>query len=350
MFLTKSKWRLRATVSRFALMADDGGTGGGGSGGEASGGAPAKVSTNAGEGTSAAAKVDTTVGGAAKVSQEGTSASASVPAGVGTETVEKTGDFRQGWDETLTKDPLLSGFKDTASMAKALLETKKLVGQKLGIPGADATPEAKNAFFEALGVPKDGEGYGFKKPDNLPEGMPYDEKDAAEWAGFFKENNIPAAAGNAIRDRFMKTVLAQYEGAKGAADKSDTQFMELAVKIHGGDQKKTETSLQNARTLMEKHLPPELKGALGELPNAALLAIAATVNAEVKALTGEDRTISRDGGDNAGGQSKEQLRAEARRLQALPEYGSPFTTKGKEAHQKVVDEVKGLYARIGKMA
>lgn len=344
------KNKFRHFGPRNICFADDG------SGGEAAGGggAPSKVSTNAGEGGSAAATVSTTAGEAAKVSQEGSSAAASVSSVVGSTPAEASGDFRTGWDDTLKNDAYLQGFKDTASLAKALLDNKKLVGQKLGIPGPDATPEQKAAFHEAMGVPKEAAGYGFKAPEGLPEGVEYNEKDAEDWANFFKENGIPAQAANAIRDRFMNKVIEDAKAMKGEADKdiqkSDENFERISLSVFG-DKVKANAALQTARADMEKYGNPELKAALGQAPDSVLALFAQVYNAKVAELNGkENRDIDDNGGSGGSGETKEQLRAEARRLQALPEYSSPFTAKGKEEHERIVKEVKGLYDRVAKMA
>lgn len=101
--------------------------------------------------------------------------------------------------------------------------------------------------------------------------------------------------------------------------------------------------------MVEKHVPAELKAGMDTLSNTALLIVAAAIRGETMALTGEDKTISRDNGTSSDGKTVAQLRDEARQLQALPEYSSPFTPKGKNAHDEVVAKVKGIYDRIGKM-
>lgn len=332
---------------RFCMSPDEGGAS------SAVAGAPATASADTNSNASASATAGTTAGDAAKASSDQSSASASVPAGVGSQadSTATAGDFRTGWDDTLKNDPSLKDVKTSADLAKMYLDTKKLVGQKLGIPGPDATPEAKAAFYEALGVPKDPAGYDFKVPDNIPEAMKeaYDEEHAKKWAGLFQKHGVPKEAAQALRNELFAEISEEVKSMQEAADVSDKQFAELAKSIYGDDAKAS-AALQSARTIIERHLPAPLKAALGQLSNTALLAVAAAISGETKALTGEDKTISREGGDAGGGQTKEQLRAEARRLQALPEYNSPFTAKGKEGHEEVVKNVKALYDRIGKMA
>jgi hypothetical protein len=321
---------------------------GDGQGGAA--GAPAKATAATTSNDSASATAGTTAGDAAKASSDQNSAAAAVPAGVGQDGGDKGAapDFKASLGE-FGKDPAVATIGNAADLAKAFIETKKLVGQKLGIPGADATPEAREAFYTALGVPKDTAGYDFKQPDNLPEALKasYSQEHADKWAGIMKKHNIPKEAASALRQELFAEVTAEVGEMKAEVEKSDKQFAELARSIYGDDAK-ANTALQAARTMIEKHLPAPLKEALNQLSNTALLAVAAAVSGETKALTGEDRTIGTEGA-GASGKTISQLREEAREMQKLPEYSSPFTPKGKTAHEDLVKKVKDIYSQINQM-
>lgn len=339
--------RFLDSTSRFC-MAEDGGA----SGGASDGAAPSKVSTDTNSNASASATVGTTAGEVAQASGNQSSASASVPASVGTDTTKAepaTGDFRSDWPDDLKKDPYLSGFKTPQDLAKALAENKKLIGQKLGIPTKESTPEAAAAFWEGLGVPKEPAGYELKVPDDLPEPLKasYDEANAQKWADIFKKNNVPKETANALRNELFSELKKEMEGVTSDIAKSDEEFGKMAAKIYG-DNAKADQALQSVRTMVEKHVPAELKGAIGELSNSALLIMAATIRGETIALSGEDKTISRDNGDTGSGKSVDQLREEAREIMASPEYQSPVT-KGKVAHDDAKKKVADIYKRIGEM-
>ena len=323
--------------------------------GEAAGatGGTSSVSADTNSNATASATVSTTAGDAAKVSNDQSSAAASVPAGIGSQAADTSvnSDFRAEWPDDLKKDPYLSGFKTPQDIAKALIENKKMVGQKLGIPGPDATPEAKAAFYEALGVPKDPAGYEFTQPDDLPDALKetYDQEHADKWAKRFKDLGIPKDAAAALRKEFFAEVSEEMKGVMAQNDASEATFNKLSLEIYG-DANKANEALQNVRTMVEKHVPANLKAAMAEMPSAALLAIASVIRGETMALSGEDKTISRDNGASSDGKTVAQLRDEARSLQALPEYSSPFTAKGKTAHDEAVAKVKSIYDRIGKMS
>lgn len=65
--------------------------------------------------------------------------------------------WRDTLPEDLKADKSLESFKDVGALAKSYVETKKLVGVKqdgaLKVPGPEATPEERQAFAKALGVP-----------------------------------------------------------------------------------------------------------------------------------------------------------------------------------------------------
>jgi len=74
-------------------------------------------------------------------------------------------DWRATLPEDLRAEKSLESYKDVAALAKAFVETKKLVGKKtdgmVRIPGEAATPEERAAFHKALGVPDTPDGYKF---------------------------------------------------------------------------------------------------------------------------------------------------------------------------------------------
>jgi hypothetical protein len=321
---------------------------GGASGGTTTAGAPATVTATTG-GTSAAATVSTasTMGDAGAASQQQNSATATVPAGVGgqstTQQTTAAPDFKASLGE-LGADPSLADFKDTAALAKAYVDTKKLVGQKLGIPGPDATPEAKAAFEAAMGVPPTAEGYDFKKPESLPEGMDYDEKDAAAWATKMKELGIPKDKANALRDAFIKQSVESFKAistaAKEDSTKTDANFDARATKVFGD--KKLE-AIQGTRTMLEKYVSKETADLMKDVPNDHLIAFAEFASNFSKEMTGEDIVLKSDSGSTA--QSEGDMRTELRRIMALPEYSNPFA-KGRQAHQDLQDQARALSAKI----
>lgn len=119
-------------------------------------------------------------------------------------TTTSTADWRAGWDDTLKADPSLKDFKDSASLAKSYVSTKKMVGERpasISYPGADAKPEAVKAYREAIGVPEDAAKYaeGLK----MPEGM-----DAKLWesaVSLAHSAHLPPAVAQKVVDAWTQT-------------------------------------------------------------------------------------------------------------------------------------------------
>lgn len=311
----------------------------------------AEGAAGGGDGTAASAAAapaaaPITAGIAATASQEGSSASASVPMGGQPPAASAAPDFKTSLGE-FASDPALADFKDPAALAKSYLETKKLVGQKLGIPGADATPEAKAAFEKALGVPDAPEGYEFKKPDSLPEGMEYNEEDAKQWAGKMKELGIPKDKANALRDEFIKQQVEGFKKVDGEykadASKTDEGFDKAATRVFGD---KKEAAMQNSRVMLEKYVSAETREIIKDVPNEHLVAFAEFASNFSKEMTGEDMVISSNNGGSA--QSEGDLRTELRGIMATPEYSNPFV-KGKEAHEVAKTKATEISNRIAKL-
>lgn len=72
----------------------------------------------------------------------------------------------------LQKEKSLSRYKDLQSLVKGHLELEKFTGNALRVPGENATPEEREAFYAKLGRPESPDKYDIK----FAEGTPIDEK------------------------------------------------------------------------------------------------------------------------------------------------------------------------------
>ena len=79
----------------------------------------------------------------------------------------KTADWKSGLPDDLKADPSLTGFKAIPELAKSFVETKKLVGQSLRAPAADASEEDWEKYYKAGGKPNAPEEYKFNAPDGV---------------------------------------------------------------------------------------------------------------------------------------------------------------------------------------
>ncbi len=84
--------------------------------------------------------------------------------------------WRDALPEELRGEDSLAGYKTIGAMAKSLVSAQKMIGaDKVVLPGKYATPEERREFFTRLGCPESAEGYQFAKPEDLPEGMNWND-------------------------------------------------------------------------------------------------------------------------------------------------------------------------------
>lgn len=87
------------------------------------------------------------------------------------------------------------------------------------VPGPDAKPEEVAAFRKALGVPDKPDGYGIKKPDQLPEGVVWDDAKVSKFTELAHKHGIPAAAVKEIIEYNIANNREAHEAGRLAAEK-----------------------------------------------------------------------------------------------------------------------------------
>jgi hypothetical protein len=100
--------------------------------------------------------------------------------------LDETGSFKQGWVDSLPADlkdyaGTLGKYPNVVELLRGHGNAQKLIGQRgntgLKPPGPDAKPEEVAAWKKLIGVPDTPDAYGLKKPDQLPEGVEWNEED-----------------------------------------------------------------------------------------------------------------------------------------------------------------------------
>ena len=113
------------------------------------------------------------------------------------------GGFGENWQDNLPSEfdeykATLANYKDFGALAKSLKDSKAAAMAKnegmIKLPGEDASDEDLAAFRSALGVPEAPEGYEITAPENLPEGVEFDEELAGNFAQVAHGLNLPPAA------------------------------------------------------------------------------------------------------------------------------------------------------------
>jgi hypothetical protein len=99
-------------------------------------------------------------------------------------------------------------FKDVAGVARGYLELERKAGDGVKIPGADAKPEERRAFYDKLGVPKDASGYDINVPKL--EGASIREETLAKAKAIALKHGVATAA----LQELTNTVLEDMAGSR----------------------------------------------------------------------------------------------------------------------------------------
>ena len=150
----------------------------------------------------------------------------------GTTTAAVATDWRAGLTgehAALAQEKSLDGFKgkDWAevgpSLAKAFVETKKLVGAKvptLVVPGDGATPEQVAAYRKATGVPETAADYRITMPE-LPPGTEWDEPARTAFLTRMHQVGAPPAVVQAMTSWYGAYLTEQHNGYRREAEATE---------------------------------------------------------------------------------------------------------------------------------
>lgn len=137
------------------------------------------------------------------------------------------GTFGQGYLDQFPSEQLGIFNKygnDPVKVGQALVSSQQLIGRKLGIPAPGADEATVAAFREQNGIPQSPEGYNFSPPDNLPEGVEWDQETlTGKYAPVFHE--IGLAPWQA--ERLIQANLA-VEGERAAAMAASAESVQAA--------------------------------------------------------------------------------------------------------------------------
>ena len=116
--------------------------------------------------------------------------------------LDDKGAFKQGWVDTLPPDlkdyaGTLGKYPNVAELLRGHGNAQKLIGQRgapgVKVPGPDAKPEEVAAYRKAIGVPDDVTGYGLTKPEQLPEGVEWNEEEVGKFGALAHELGLTPA-------------------------------------------------------------------------------------------------------------------------------------------------------------
>ncbi len=147
------------------------------------------------------------------------------------------GKFVDAWQDKLPDDfaedrALLGRFGDLKTLVKTLKDNMATARAKtdglVKVPGQDATPEERAAYFKAIGVPDDPKGYGIKPPEKLPEGVTWDNGMSEKFASKAHEIGLTPAQVAALQEWQLSYVGEQSAAPRQAlASQMEAEKQEL---------------------------------------------------------------------------------------------------------------------------
>lgn len=127
------------------------------------------------------------------------------------ETVANSATWKDALPPEIRDSPSISHFKGVEDLAKSYLHAQKMIGgDKVVVPGKDATPDDWGRVYDRLGRPENADGY--EIPENLlPEGVEFDPALTKQYLQKFHESGLSTKQAQQI-------LAAHGEVVKGLLD------------------------------------------------------------------------------------------------------------------------------------
>ncbi len=124
------------------------------------------------------------------------------------------------WQDSVAEDNRsgVSKFETVDSLAKGYIELERSMGGKVNLPGENATPEEKSAFYGKVGRPEDSKGY--ERPQ-LGEGEEYNEELMGSLTQAAFDAGVSKQQFSALAEKYIEMQTAE-KVAKQEAD--DTEY------------------------------------------------------------------------------------------------------------------------------
>lgn len=114
-----------------------------------------------------------------------------------------------------------SQFKEPSQAWERFDKLLEAEGRSVAIPGETATDEERAAFYNKLGRPEKIEGYELKKPEKLPEGVPYSPEMITAFSNLAFEAGLSKAQAVKVHDWYYQSVV---KGAEMQAKDDDKEL------------------------------------------------------------------------------------------------------------------------------
>lgn len=215
---------------------------------------------------------------------------------------------------------------DVESLAKSYQGLEQLLGKKANavpVPNEKSTPEEVAAYRKAIGVPDSPEGYKLK-PEQLPEGVVWDESVAKRAAELAHKHNIPAAAMSELMKFDMERAALMNQAAASMIEQQLESGREELQRVWGD--KMPEKIELARRAAVTAGVDPSSQGFVDPQVVKAIVNLAEKLS--------DDRLVA---GDQTGVSS---TRARARDI--MTNQANPLYSRYQEGDPEIVDQVRRM--------
>lgn len=152
----------------------------------------------------------------------------------------------RGWVET-------KGFKSADDIAKSYQQLEQRLGTSLTPPKDDAPTEEWDKFYGKLGRPETPDAYDLKRPEGLPEEMPWNADAEGEFKKWAHADGLTAKQAQGQLSKFAQFQAEQFKAAQAAqAEAVETTHSELTKEWGAPDSEGFKTKLAMADRAMRK--------------------------------------------------------------------------------------------------
>lgn len=246
----------------------------------------------------------------------------------------KSVDWKGNLPEDLRAEKSLTTFKSVGDLARSHVEAQKMIGGSIRIPKADAKPEEWDAFYAKLGRPGKPEEYGIAKPENLPEGVSWDENLAKWFAATAHSVGMPKAMAQKFMEQWNGLAAQSFEERQRQAEEALRPLREEWGKSFDG---RVELGVRAVKHFGGEDLAKYLnESGLGNNP-----ALIKTFSRIGKMLV-DQGFISGDGG--GGALTRESIQEKIKGIMSDKEH--PYNNAKHPRHAEAMKEMSQLYEEI----
>jgi hypothetical protein len=142
--------------------------------------------------------------------------------------------WRSGLPQEIRDNEHLSRYGTLEEAAKGIIEAQKFISStRPTVPKEDAPPEEWDKFYGGLGRPEKPEGYELAKPEELPEGFPYDENLEKKWRDWAHKAGLTAKQARDIYGAYLAANIEYFNQVMAQANEREAKVTELLKKTWG---------------------------------------------------------------------------------------------------------------------